>query len=585
MAERKSELLSGESLKMGQKLQAPHKNAALVFQKEGNVVWYAYTKGGPVALWATGSPSPAGNLLVMQKDGNLVLYNYLPKAGIRFSYSNFPKLPRTVAWHSNTAGHPGAKLVVQDDGNVVIYQGRTALWSTQTSGWLKTPGWRKSSGGGMFGWVSNVVKTAGAALHSVTKGISDVTGAITKAVGKIPIVGGPLKAAFDVALVGPFRVTDGIITGKRIDKVVFNELKAGVTAVKEVAPYVQTVASLVPGVGTGISGALGAGLAIADGRPITEALEAGIKGAIPGGPVGQSLYAVTSGVMAGKGVDEIALNALPIPDASKKALATALEVTKRVAKGERVDKIVIDKAKAEIDNVATKLGGEAAKSLKIGIAVGHAKELQSIMAQQAKSTPVLKSLVKEAKEHIKVDPVMTDAMKIVPKGKAGFMVGAALMKKQVTPTEFLAIRNRMKGENRKAFDLAASIHVGRVTHKEPPKLKDNPAARAGYYATLGMRGAKMSQKVGLLKAVDAHPQARQGSKKALQLVKRAQLGPWERVKYYLGLTTVHGESTIGALKPPKASPKPPPKPKKPRHMNYAHELPGHLERRIIHHSR
>lgn len=436
--------------------------------------------------------------------------------------------------------------------------------------------------GGMFGWVSNVVKTAGAALHSVTKGISDVTGAITKAVGKIPIVGGPLKAAFDVALVGPFRVTDGIITGKRIDKVVFNELKAGVNAVKEVAPYVQTVASLVPGVGTGISGALGAGLAIADGRPITEALEAGIKGAIPGGVVGQSLYSVTSGVMSGKGIDEIAMNALPIPDESKKALATALEVTKRVAKGERIDKIVIDKAKAEIDSVATKLGGEAAKSLKIGIAVGHAKELQSIMAQQAKSAPVLKTLVSEAKDHIKVDPVLADAMKIVPKGKAGFMVGAALMKKQVTPVEFLAIRNRMKGENRKAFDLASSIHVGRVTHKEPAKFKNNPGARAGFYATLGMRGAKMSQKVALLKAVDAHPHARQGSKNALQLVKHARLSYWGRIKYYLG---IHGEDDFGIVRvPPKKPPPhkvaPPPK----HHINPLRELPGHAERRIIHHS-
>jgi len=558
---RKSVLLPGESLKMGQKLWAPHKNASLVFQKEGNVVWYAHAKGGPVALWATGSPAPAGNLFSMQKDGNLVLYNVLPKPGIKFTYANFPKFQHVPVWSSGTAGRPGARLVLQDDGNIVIYHGKTAIWSTQTAGWLKTPGWRKKSGG-MFSWVGNIVKTAGAALHAVASAAVTVTGALSKVVGKIPIVGGPLSAAFDVALTGPFRVTDGIVEGKRIDKVVMGELKAGLNVAHEVAPYAQTVLSLAPGVGSGLSGAIGAALAIADGRPITDALKQGLKDAAPGGPAGRAIMSVATGVMSGKGIDQIALDAIPIPDAQKQALAKALEITKAVASGERIDKVALAQAKGVIETVAKQVGPDVAKSLKVGIAVGHAEKLQSIMKSQAASTPVLKTLVTEAKKTIPADPVLAHGIKLVPKGTAGFMVGAALMKKRVTPTEFLTIRNRLKGDNRKAFDIATSMHVGRVTNKEPPKLKGNPAARAGFYATMGMQGAKMSQKVGMLKTIAANPAARQGAGIAVRLAKKQNMSTWQRIKYYIG---IHGDDfgdDMGAARPApvrKAPPKPPPR--------------------------
>lgn len=421
--------------------------------------------------------------------------------------------------------------------------------------------YKRAHSGGMFSWVGNIVKTAGAALHSVAKAAVSVTGALSKVVGKIPIVGGPLSAAFDVALTGPFRVTDGIVTGKRIDKVVMGELKAGVNVAREVAPYAQTVLSLAPGVGSGLSGAIGAGLAIADGRPITEALKQGLKDAAPGGPAGRAMIAVATGVMSGDGIDKIALAAIPIPDAQKAALAKALEVTKAVASGQRVDKIALDQAKGVIEEVAKKVGPDVAKSLKVGIAVGHAEQLQKIMKTQAASTPVLKTLVAEAKKTIPVDPVLANGIKLVPKGTAGFMVGAALMKKRVTPTEFLTIRNRLKGDNRKAFDIATSMHVGRVTNKEPPKLKDNPAARAAFYATMGMQGAKMTQKVGMLKVMAQHPTARQGVKLAVQSARKNNMTTWQRIKYYVG---IHGDDfgdDMGAVKAPpkKAPPKPPPR--------------------------
>lgn len=454
--------------------------------------------------------------------------------------------------------------------------------------------YHRAHSGGMFSWVGNVIKTAGRALHSVASAAVSVTGALSKAVGHIPIVGGPLSAAFDVALTGPFRVTDGIVEGKRIDKVVMGELKSGLNVVHEVAPYAQTVLSLAPGVGSGISGAIGAGLAIADGQPITEALKQGLKDAAPGGPAGRAIMSVATGVMSGKPIDKIALDAIPIPDAQKEALAKALEVTKAVASGQRIDKIALDQAKGVIESVAKQVGPDVAKSLKVGIAVGHAEQLQAIMKDQAASTPVLKTLVSEAKQHIPTDPVLQQAIKIVPKGTAGFMVGAALMRKKITPTEFLTIRKRLKGDNRRAFDIATSVHVGRVTNKEPTKFKNNPGARAGFYATMGMQGAKMSQKVGMLKAIDKHPTARQGVKTAVQLAKKRNMTVWERIKYYLGVSKVHGEDSFGAVRPTphrparhrpaphRPAPHRPP-PKKRERYDLVHSLPGHAERRIRFH--
>ena len=58
-------------------------------------------------------------------------------------------------------------------------------------------------------------------------------------------------------------------------------------------PYVHSVISLVPGVGSGISAALGAAQALADGRPIDEAIVAGVRTAISGGPMAEMAFDTT----------------------------------------------------------------------------------------------------------------------------------------------------------------------------------------------------------------------------------------------------------------------------------------------------
>ena len=68
---------------------------------------------------------------------------------------------------------------------------------------------------------------------------------------------------------------------KTLSAVASKALAPALTVIKSVVgpvlPYVQSVLSFVPGVGTGISAALGAAQALADGRPIDEAIVAGAR--------------------------------------------------------------------------------------------------------------------------------------------------------------------------------------------------------------------------------------------------------------------------------------------------------------------
>jgi hypothetical protein len=135
---------------------------------------------------------------------------------------------------------------------------------------------------------------------------------------------GPAKMAWDAA--------DNIAHGQRLDRALLDAGKNQVDIFKTAAPFAQIGLSFIPGVGQGISAAIGAGLALANGKPITEALIAGVKGAIPGGPLVQQ--AVDLGMKAavdvasGKRWDEVALNAvrsrLPGGEAGKIAFDTGL---------------------------------------------------------------------------------------------------------------------------------------------------------------------------------------------------------------------------------------------------------------------
>lgn len=243
--------------------------------------------------------------------------------------------------------------------------------------------------GGFFSSIANAVSSAAKGVAKAAGSVAKATGvtAITKAavkvakvatnyaqhavsmLGKIPLIG-PLVGAAGNLMLLPANAVNQLAAGGRIDKVALGTLKAAISNVKAIAPYAQTVLSFVPGVGQGLSGAIGASMALASGQSISDALVAGVKGAIPGGPLAQAAFSIASDAMQGKKITTIAINALPgISQQAKAQLLQGVDAAKRLAKGEKVSQVLIDQALKQLPPAAQ-------KAVQIGAAMGQAKSIQ-----------------------------------------------------------------------------------------------------------------------------------------------------------------------------------------------------------------
>lgn len=220
---------------------------------------------------------------------------------------------------------------------------------------------------------TKVVQTAKRAVHAVSR---------------VPVLGTVLRAGANLTKAGaglmllPAIAATQLVDGKRIDRIAIDSLKNSVRNARTVAPYVQTVISVVPGVGTGISAGLGGALALAEGQSITAALEQAVKSSIPGGPLAQAAFSVASGVMQGKPLDQVALNALPIGAAEKAALTRGLHAAKALASGQRVDQVLLDQALRSLPPTVQ-------KAVQIGTAIGHAKNLQGALGAASRGAEQL----------------------------------------------------------------------------------------------------------------------------------------------------------------------------------------------------
>lgn len=235
--------------------------------------------------------------------------------------------------------------------------------------------------GGLFSFVSKAVKSIGKVAKSVVpKAIQKAASSVVKtaehygaqaihAVSKIPVLGAAAAAVTSLALL-PANAAQQLVQGKRIDHIALGQFKSALGSVKTLAPYVQTVVSFVPGVGQGISAGIGGALALAQGQSISEALLAAAKSAIPGGPAVQSAFTVASDAMQGKPISAIALDAIPgVSPAAKQALLSGLAAAKDLAAGKPVSQVFLD-------NALHQLPPAVQKAVQIGVALGHAKNLQ-----------------------------------------------------------------------------------------------------------------------------------------------------------------------------------------------------------------
>lgn len=238
------------------------------------------------------------------------------------------------------------------------------------------------------------------------------------AIAKIPVLGPVLKAA-----ASPITMVANLAQGERIDHALLGAMKDQLGAIKSVAPYVAAVASFVPGIGTGVAAALSAGAALAEGKNITQAMEEGIKGAIPGGTIA----------------------------------AAGFDLAKKVASGANVAKATLETARASLPPAAQ-------KAFDIGLAVTSAKSMQSSLnSAVANITPAeTKQLLDVGAKAVQTTPGLADLAKSLPNdiARQGAQLAAgALAHQGVNEAQIQAMRSKLSGDQLHGFDTTLQSQV------------------------------------------------------------------------------------------------------------------------------
>jgi len=481
-------LSPNEFLARGDCVYSVSKRFRLCFQADGNVV----LRDRDVPIWATNTFSPEAHQLSMQLDGNLVLYD----------------VNQGVNWATDVTEGP-SYLEIQDDGNAVIYvidspYARKAVWDT---------------GGGVHGsWLSAVVAFAGrpfAALADVAaaslKGLADLA-------GQIPIIGPALHGVLLIAS-GPFTFTDAVIHGARIDKALVQDLRDKLTAVREIGPYAQTILSFMPGIGTGVAAAIGAGLAIAQGRPIDEAFVEGFESALPGGPAAKAAFSMTYAAATGQNLLDAAgkagIEALGLPPEQAKLIMSGLNLVYKASQGENIPMAALEEARKHLPNDPT-----VRQAFDVGIAIAQGKRLQDVALQELSNltTGQMQQLKSVGTDLIQKTPAFQAARKMVEKiptptrfpqvatpssryvgqvaqvaktAKDGFDFGVGLMRHGgVNENNLQAIRSQLNEDEQTGFDVAVATYQAAVTSRAATDKNIPPADAGAYLISKGLDQTK-----------------------------------------------------------------------------------------------
>lgn len=289
-----------------------------------------------------------------------------------------------------------------------------------------------------FHWTSHTVWDFNPvhAFKSAAKWAGHAWQTAEHAVSKVPVLGPVLHATLAVT---PFELVANVASGQRLDHAFMNDFKAKLGAARDVAPYVETVVSFVPGVGTGVSAAMAAGAVLAEGRPITEAVMSAMKAAIPGGPAAQAGF----------------------------------EMARRVVRGENVGKAALQGARAALPKEA-----QAAFDIGLAAVTGQKLQLSVLKALGNLAPPEVQALVSKGTALAKSVPALAEARGLVGKAAGplkGFDLASGLLTHQaVNEASLLKVRHMLPPEGQKGFDAAVAAHARRFGDMAQGPLKKLP---------------------------------------------------------------------------------------------------------------
>lgn len=327
------------------------------------------------------------------------------------------------------------------------------------------------------GAIGDVVKFAGTPITAVASLVKDV-----------PVLGTVLNAA--VALdpgqqIG--NISSAVGHGERLDKAVLAEGRKSIQAVKDVAPYVQTALTFIPGVGTGIAAAIAAGTALAEGRSITDAVVDGLRNAVPGGALGKTAFNAALAIAHGDSISNVALDAVKktLPGAAQQAV----DAVQSVASGQPVSQAVLatiqrnlpagaaqkvaeairsastgkNVREAVLQVVRANLPPEAQKALEVGVATAIGRNAQSSVAKAAATPKVIETFARK-----KLPVVLERTKPKTNEAQKGYAIAAGMLSHSaVTPTAMSAVRAKLTPAQQQGFDQAVKAirnHFTADTH-------------------------------------------------------------------------------------------------------------------------
>jgi len=415
----------------------------------------------------------------------------------------------------------------------------------------------------------------------------------------IPGIGTGIAAAIGVglALANGQGIAEAVLAGVEaavpggpLAKMAFDVAQKSIVAAVEHKPLnwglvastgVEVVADVVnlpvpPEVQKMIEGGMTCASMLVQGKRIDKALIGGFADALPVGPeVKAAISDVTTmsvDLAQGRKIDQVLLdevkrsaNLLPVDDSIKKGLTAGIKVGFTVAAvsgakvhgespfgydwfgddaltdvphemvlSQRIQHVVtdlfLDRGKAGLKDK------KAADAINIAIAVHQGKIVQDAAAPQfVWGGPVMTQLLTRGQDLLKTDAVVAAAYKTVTAGQSGFLIGAAAMRFQVNTHEFLSLRDNLPtGDDKKSFDTAVSMHIGRVANP-PPKTSVDITAKAGYYTTLGVQGAQVSQKTAIVKTLSEASGTKTGTALAIKTVAQRRSAILPRILRAVGV--------------------------------------------------
>lgn len=112
-------------------------------------------------------------------------------------------------------------------------------------------------------------------------------------------------------------------------------------------------------------------------------------------------------------------------------------------------------------------------------------------------------LLAKSRDVAKGDAIVRAGRRGVPlDSRRGYDAATALLSYRNVPVEaYETTRNSLCANDRKGFDMAAALHLGRMRVPTPPKLLDTSHKRAGYYIAVGARDLGPAERASVMKSL------------------------------------------------------------------------------------